>query len=103
MKVLLGILFIIMFNVLPFWALFFTSGIIRALFGAAVIVHILLSVNIFLENKMSPWYSVWSLVTPYINIYIAVKAAITTILNKGITWRGTYYPLDELKAGIKGT
>ena len=103
MKVLLGILFIIMFNVLPLWALFFTSGITRVLFGAAVLVRILLAVNIFLEAKMPPWYSVWALVTPYINIYIVAKAAITTMLNKGITWRGTYYPLDELKAGVKET
>ena len=101
MKVLLGILFLILFNVLPFWAFFFTTGITRALFGAAVIVRILLYVNVFLETKMPPWYSAWSLVTPYINIYIAAKATITTIVNKGITWRGTYYPLDELKAGIK--
>ena len=100
MKVLLGIFFIIMFNILPFWAFFFTSGITRALFGAAVMVRILLSVNVFLKEKMSPWYSVWSLVTPYINIYIIVKATITTILNKGITWRGTHYPLDELKAKV---
>ena len=92
-----------MFNVLPFWAFFFTSGIARALFGAAVIVRILLFVNVFLKAKMPPWYSVWALVTPYINIYIVAKAAITTMLNKGITWRGTYYPLDELKAGVKET
>ena len=101
MNVLLGILFILMFHVMPFWAFFFTSGITRALFGAVVVVRILLFVNAFLEVKIPPWYSLWSIVTPYINIYILVKAAITTMLNKGITWRGTYYPLDELKAGIK--
>lgn len=101
MNVLLGILFILMFHVMPFWAFFFTSGITRALFGAVVVVRILSFVNAFLEAKIPPWYSVWSLVTPYINIYILAKATITTILNKGITWRGTYYPLDELKAGIK--
>lgn len=101
MNVLLGILFILMFHVMPFWAFFFTSGITRALFGSVVVVRILSFVNAFLEAKIPPWYSVWSLVTPYINIYILAKATITTILNKGITWRGTYYPLDELKAGIK--
>ncbi len=98
MKVLLGILFIIMLNVLPFWAFFFTSGITRALFGTTVIIRIVSFVNAFLEAKISPWYSLWSLVSPYINIYIAIKAAITTILNKGITWRGTHYSLDELIA-----
>ena len=103
MNVLLGILFILMFHVMPFWAFFFTSGITRALFGAVVVVRILSFVNAFLEAKIPPWYSVWALVTPYVNIYILAKATITTILNKGITWRGTYYPLDELKAGMKGT
>lgn len=41
--------------------------------------------------------SLWPLLTPYINIYIILKATITTIKNKGITWRGTFYPLAELK------
>ena len=97
-EVMLSIIVIIMLNVLPFWAFLFTSGITRVLFAAAVITRILGFVYVFLDAKISPWYSLWSLVPPYINIYIAIKAMVTTLRNKGITWRGTHYPLDELKA-----
>ncbi len=100
-EVFLVILIIILLSILPFWAFLFTSGITRVLFGAAVIVRILSFVIKFQDAKISPWYSLWSLVPPYINIYITIKAAITTILNKGINWRGTHYPLDELIAKSK--
>ncbi len=98
MKVLLSVLLILMFNVLPLWACYFTSGITRVLFGTAVAIRVLSFVIVFLKSNMSPWYSLWSLVTPYINIYIIARATITTILNNGISWRGTHYSLDELKA-----
>ncbi len=84
-EVFLVVLFTILVSILPFWAFLFTSGITRVLFGAAVIARILSFVNFSLDTNISPWYSLWSLVTPYINIYIWIKAAITTILNKGIT------------------
>ena len=95
-EIFLSVLFILLLSILPFWAFLFTSGITRILFGAAVLTRILAFVIVFLDTKMSPWYSLWSLVPPYINIYITVKAAITTVRNKGITWRGTHYPLNEL-------
>ena len=37
------------------------------------------------------------LVTPYLAIYILVKATWTTLRRNGIEWRGTFYPLPKLK------
>lgn len=100
MKVILHIFSIFMFNILPLWAFFFSSGTTHILFGVAVIVRIVPFANISIKVKISPWYSVWSLVSPYFKIYIITKATISTILNKGITWRGTHYSIDELKATL---
>lgn len=33
-----------------------------------------------------------------IMVWIFWRSAFTTLFHKGVTWRGTYYPLDELKA-----
>ena len=100
-NVLFGVLAVVFINVLPLLAFFFTSGITRVLFGAAVMVRILSFARGFLITGINPWYSVWALVTSYVYIYIALKAAITTTINRGIIWRGTYYSLDELKANLQ--
>jgi glycosyltransferase involved in cell wall biosynthesis len=102
-NVLFGVLVVVIMNILPLLAVFLTSGITRGLFGTAVIVRILSFANGFSKTGINPWYSAWALVTSYIYIYIALKAAITTKINRGIIWRGTYYSLDELKANLQKT
>jgi glycosyltransferase involved in cell wall biosynthesis len=99
--VLFGVFIVVITNILPLLAFLFTSGMAQALFGAAVMVRILSFARGFSMTGINPWYSVWALVTPYVYIYIALKAAITTTINKGIIWRGTYYSLDELKANLQ--
>jgi len=96
--VLAGAVFIFLLNILPWWALIFTDGITRILFGSAILVRCIAFVKGFADAGINPASAVWSPVTPYVNIYIAVKAAVVTIRNKGINWRGTHYSLDELKA-----
>jgi hypothetical protein len=96
-RMLFGVLIVVMLNIMPLWAFFFTSGITRGLFGAVIIIRILSYAHGLSNIGITPWYSIWSLVTPYIGIYIAIKAAVVTTRNKGIVWRGTFYPLDELK------
>ncbi|MBU1161223.1 MAG: glycosyltransferase family 2 protein [Proteobacteria bacterium] len=100
-NVLFGVLVVVIINILPLLAFFFTSGMTRGLFGAAVMVRILSFAGGFSNIGINPWYSVWALVTSYVYIYIALKAAITTTINRGIIWRGTYYSLDELKANLQ--
>jgi glycosyltransferase involved in cell wall biosynthesis len=99
--VLFGVFMVVITNILPLLALFFTSGMTQGLFGAAVMIRILSFARGFIMTGINPWYSVWALVTPYVLIYIALKAAITTTINKGIIWRGTFYSLDELKANLQ--
>jgi len=99
-KVLLAVFFITLLGILPFWACICTSGITRTLFGAAVVIRLLSFAKGFADIGRPPFYSLWALVSPYVIIYTALKATVTTLRNKGITWRGTYYRLDELKAGM---
>ena len=102
-NVLFGVLIVVIINIMPPLAFFFTSGITRCLFGAAVMVRILSFASGFSKTGINPWYSIWALVTPYIYIYITLKAAISTTINRGIIWRGTYYSLDELKTSLQKT
>jgi 2-keto-4-pentenoate hydratase len=33
-------------------------------------------------------------------IYMSVRATVGTILRGGVVWRGTFYPLKELRKGM---
>jgi glycosyltransferase involved in cell wall biosynthesis len=96
-RMLFAVLMVFILNILPLWAFFFTSGMTRGLFGAMVVLRMLSYAHGFSNIGLSPWYSGWALITPYITVYISIKAAVITTKNNGIVWRGTFYPLDELK------
>ena len=96
-KMLFAVLMVFILNILPLWAFFFTSGMTCGLFGAMVFLRMLSYAHGFSNIGLSPWYSAWSLITPYVTVYISIKAAVITTKNNGIVWRGTFYPLDELK------
>ncbi len=93
-------LFVLM-NILPFWALLFTSGITRLLFASAVMVRLLSFAVGLSAAEINPRHFVWSIVTPYIYIYVILKAIVTTLKKRGIIWRGTYYSLDQLKENLE--
>ena len=98
-RVLIGCLLVLIMGILPVWGLVLATGVARLLFAATVITR-LVSFAYGLRLAAVPfWQALWSLVTPYLNIYIAVKAAVITKRNNGITWRGTHYSLDDMKKG----
>jgi len=93
-----ALVFILVLVVLPQWALFFTHGIVRILYGMVIAVRFISFAAAFRQAGGRLRYAFWSFFTPYFIIHLVTKAAISTIRNKGIDWRGTYYSLDDLKA-----
>ena len=96
-RVTLGVLLVGILSIFPLWALFLSTGITQVLFCAIVLIRIISFGLGFWTIGLPIWYAAWSLISPYINCYIVLKATITTLANNGITWRGTHYPLAKLK------
>lgn len=96
-KVLLAVGAIFALYIFPVWALFFTSGVTFVVYSIAVILRIAPFAVGFVSHGQSAWRAMWSLVSPYVIIYITLKAALTTLWKQGITWRSTFYSLEELK------
>jgi hypothetical protein len=44
------------------------------------------------------WHGIGFPLATLLFLYILWRATLKTILNDGIDWRGTHYPLSELKA-----
>jgi hypothetical protein len=49
-------------------------------------------------HRATRWHCVGIPVTALLFQYIVWRAALKTLWNDGIDWRGTHYPLQELKA-----
>lgn len=92
-----AILMICAATILPVWGAFLASGAARLFFAISAVVR-LCSSMFGAYHTSSPWGIVpFSLLTPYINIYIIAKGMLLTLINKGIYWRGAFYPLDRLR------
>lgn len=96
-RVAAGVLTVFSLNILPPWALFLSDGITRILFGTCLCIRLASFAEGGHRAGLNPLVSLWSLLTPYLESYILLKATFTTLKNGGIEWRGTFYPLHQLK------
>jgi cellulose synthase/poly-beta-1,6-N-acetylglucosamine synthase-like glycosyltransferase len=82
----------------PFLAIFVTHGATRWLNLASVLVLVALCwINAPLAG-VRRWHGVGFPVATLLFLYIVWRATVLTLWNDGIDWRGTHYPLAELKA-----
>ncbi len=95
--VAVALLGIITLTIVPVWGMILSQGTARILFTATVLCR--LAVFICNARGMKAPLSIlpWSLVTPYLTVYIVIKAVWTSLKNQGIDWRGTHYSLKELR------
>ncbi|HEY0514263.1 MAG TPA: glycosyltransferase family 2 protein [Thermoanaerobaculia bacterium] len=82
----------------PFLAIVVTSGATRWLNLASVLVLVgLCWINAPLAG-VRRWHGVGFALATLLFLYILWRAMILTLWNGGIDWRGTHYPLAELRA-----
>jgi cellulose synthase/poly-beta-1,6-N-acetylglucosamine synthase-like glycosyltransferase len=82
----------------PFLAILMTSGPTRWLNLASVLVLVALCwINAPLAG-VRRWHGVGFPLATLLFLYIVWRATVLTLWNDGIDWRGTHYPLAELKA-----
>ncbi len=52
------------------------------------------------HSKISPWYAVLFPAGACLFLYSILRSALTTLRDGGVTWRGTFYPLAELRSHV---
>lgn len=86
-----------MLAVWPWLALFLTVGATWAL-NACIAGLRIIAYGITVWRSPIPNTSLlWAPVVPLVGIYTILNATLTVLINRGIDWRGTHYPLTELK------
>jgi len=68
--------------------------------GLAVGLAIILDIGVCVELRASPAYALTFPIGALIFVWMLLRSTIVTLWSRGITWRGTFYPLKELKRGV---
>jgi cellulose synthase/poly-beta-1,6-N-acetylglucosamine synthase-like glycosyltransferase len=87
-------------NLLPFWGTFFAPGWARIPYAVTLASMFLLYAGIWRKVEISPWYFLLHPVSTLLFIYTMMRSMIVTLRNGGVEWRGTFYPLEELRKGL---
>jgi glycosyltransferase involved in cell wall biosynthesis len=87
-------------NVVPFLAVFAGHGWVRILSAIAVAVALGMHASVNVVNRVSPLYALTHPIGAVLFCYMIVRSVAVTLWQGGVTWRGTFYPLKELKRGV---
>jgi glycosyltransferase involved in cell wall biosynthesis len=92
-----GLLLMFLF---PLVALPFAHGWSRAFDLVAIVLPVLALAGVCREFKISALYALTYPIGALIFIWMLLRSTIVTLWKGGIEWRGTFYPLDQLKRGV---
>ena len=88
---------LLLFGVYPFAAVFITGGITQVIYLIAMHGIIIAYSKSTKYTGAKKWYVIAFPFVTLLFIFIQIRAMFYVLANKGITWRGTFYPLAELK------
>jgi glycosyltransferase involved in cell wall biosynthesis len=86
---------LLLMDVWPFVALFLTSGVTRALNAVSVL---LIALVFWIVNGNRVAYAAAFPAAALLFIYIMWRSALIAVTTGAITWRGTRYPLSQMRA-----
>ncbi len=92
-----GLVFI---NLGPFFGLWLAHGWERLPFAIALVSLFFIYVGISRRSGVPAYYFFLHPVSSAMFTYTLLKSMFVTLWNDGIVWRGTKYPLEELRKGM---
>jgi glycosyltransferase involved in cell wall biosynthesis len=84
----------------PFLGLWLAHGWARLPFAVALVSLFLIYVGIWRRSSVPPYYFLLHPASAALFIYTLLRSMVLTLWNNGIEWRGTKYPLEELRKGM---
>jgi glycosyltransferase involved in cell wall biosynthesis len=98
--VVLAITGMLLMNVVPFAGVIFGHGWVRILSGVAVVLAMAFHVGVDWAMRVSPLYALTHPLGAVLFSYMLLRSTVVTLWQGGVTWRGTFYPLKELRRGV---
>lgn len=82
----------------PFVALWLTNGAERCWYATAAVAQMIAYAGPAFVQRSRPWLALLYPVAAVIFVTILLAAVLRTLRRGGIEWRGTFYPLERLRA-----
>ena len=84
-------------NYLPFVGALAAHGWARSGYVVALLSMLALYSGIWKQAEIHPWYFFLHPLSTTLFIYTMLRSTFVTLHNHGVNWRGTHYPLHELR------
>lgn len=88
---------VIALNVLPFLGMLLGHGWVRSLATMAVLIALCFHIGVDIVMRVSPLYCLSLPLGALLFTYMLLRSTFITLRQGGITWRGTFYSLEELR------
>jgi glycosyltransferase involved in cell wall biosynthesis len=92
-----GLLFL---NLMPFLGVLLAHGWMRLPYAIALLSMFLIYVGMSWRSAVPAYYFLLHPVSTILFTYTLLRSMFHTLWNDGIVWRGTKYPLEELRKGM---
>jgi len=86
-----------LFFIWPIAALFLVLGLEWKLYLAAVVLMLVVATDNQRFHGGKRWHGLFFPAGLLVLDYVLIRSMIVTLWQRGITWRGTHYPLNELR------
>lgn len=87
-------------NLGPFLGLWLAHGWERLPFAIALVCILGIYFGMATRSAVKPYYFFLHPVATALFMYILMRSMVHTLWNDGVVWRGTRYPLEELRKGM---
>ena len=87
-------------NFLPFAGVLAAHGLARIPYAIALACIFFLYTGMSMFSGVRPWYFILHPLATLLLIYTMLRSTFFTLWRDGVDWRGTFYPLDELRKGL---
>ena len=87
-------------NLMPFAGVWLAHGWARLGYAVALFSMFSIYVGMSTKSDIPPYYFVLHPVSSVLFVYIMLRSMFLTLWRGGIVWRGTFYPLQELRKGM---
>jgi len=99
-RVLLSVIGLLFLNLLPFIGVLFAHGWTKVPHAIALLSMFSIYVGMSWKSAVPAYYFLLHPISTMLFAYTMMRSMTLALWDGGVTWRGTKYPLDELRRGM---